>query len=416
MKKWTLKLVLVAAVVMASTGQIAKADDLGDLKQQVQKQQQLLLEMQQKIEQLEEKKVSVDQVTEVVKASKGEIAGLPEWVQRTKLFGDFRFRLENMDDNRESSKRNRNRIRARIGITSILNDEWDVGLRIASGSSPAATSTNQTLDSGFTSKDIWLDLAYADYHPESIDGLNVIMGKMKNPFYTAGKNQLIWDGDVNPEGGAFKYTTSLSSDTTAYINGGGFWVNEEAADADTSVFGIQGMLKHKFEDGTSLSGGISYYDYGNIQGNGLNGLSGFNGNSNDSTTFDYDYDLLEFFGEYGFTACDMPMAIYATHVENVAAPSSLNKGYLLGLTLNKAKAPGSWQAGYNYRDIDPDAVVGALNDSDFIDGGTDGRGHKAYFKYQVTKNVQAGFTFFDNEAGANNENFKRAQWDLVFKF
>ena len=110
------------------------------------------------------------------------------------------------------------------------------------------------------------------------------------------------------------------------------------------------------------------------------------------------------------------MAVYGSFLENVAAPSNLNKGYLIGATFNKAKAVGSWQAGYNYRDIDPDAVVGAFNDSDFIDGGTDGRGHKVYFKYQLTKNIQTGVTYFDNEAGSNNNNFKRAQWDLVFKF
>ncbi|MBW8016452.1 MAG: DUF3373 family protein [Planctomycetes bacterium] len=420
MKKWTLKLVLVAIAIMIVTPQIAKADELSDLKAQ-------MAAMQKQLERLEAKQTGVDQkvvdrmVSEAITEKKAEISGVPEWVQRTTLFGDFRFRLENMDDNRAVSKRNRNRIRARIGLKSVLNDEWDVGFRIASGSGSNATSTNQTLDSGFTSKQIWLDLAYADYHPESIEGLNVIMGKMKNPFYNAGKNQLIWDSDVNPEGGAVKYTTSLNSDTTAYFNAGGFWVNEESGDADTSVFGFQGLLKHKFEDGTHLTGGVSYYDYGNIQGNKLNGLSGFKGNSNDGVaspngTFDYDYDLLEVFGEYGFTAYDMPVALYGTHVENVAAPSSLNKGYLLGVKLNKAKNPGTWQAGYNYRDIDPDAVIGALNDSDFIDGGTDGRGHKVFFKYQLTKNVQTGFTYFDNEAGVNNDNFKRAQWDLVFKF
>jgi hypothetical protein len=110
------------------------------------------------------------------------------------------------------------------------------------------------------------------------------------------------------------------------------------------------------------------------------------------------------------------MSIFATHVQNVAAPGNRNKGYLLGVSLNKARRPGSWQLGYDYRELDPDAVVGALSESDFIGGGTDGRGHKVYFKYQATKNVQAKFTFHDAQAGDNNDNYKRAQWDLNFKF
>ena len=182
MKKWTLKLVLIAAVIAFAMPQAAKADELSDLKAQ-------MAEMQKQLERLEGKQAGVDQkdvdrmVSKAITEKSGEISGVPDWVQRTKLFGDFRFRYENMDDNRKTSKRNRNRIRFRVGLTSTLNEEWDVGLRIASGSSDSATSTNQTLDGGFTSKNIWLDLGYAVYKPVSIEGLNVIMGKMKNPFY-----------------------------------------------------------------------------------------------------------------------------------------------------------------------------------------------------------------------------------------
>ena len=47
---------------------------------------------------------------------------------------------------------------------------------------------------------MWIDLAYFDWHPERVEGLNVIGGKMENPFYAPGKTELLWDGDLRPEG------------------------------------------------------------------------------------------------------------------------------------------------------------------------------------------------------------------------
>jgi len=70
-----------------------------------------------------------------------------------------------------------------LGIKANINQDWDTIFRIASGSADPV-STNQTLDSSFSSKAIWLDLAYFAFHPGSITNLKVFGGKMKNPFYT----------------------------------------------------------------------------------------------------------------------------------------------------------------------------------------------------------------------------------------
>ncbi|MHC4800387.1 MAG: putative porin, partial [Planctomycetota bacterium] len=107
--------------------------------------------------------------------------------------------------------------------------------------------------------------------------------------------------------------------------------------------------------------------------------------------------------------------LFGNYIENTAVAQN-NNAYALGLVLNKAKAAGSWQFGYYYRDVEPDAVVGGLNDSDFIDGGTDGRGHVFGYKYQWTKNIQSAVTYFDNDKGHNKDDFKRLQLDLIFKF
>jgi hypothetical protein len=367
-----------------------------------------------------------------VRVNKSDFAA-PDWVKSITPFGDFRYRYESLDntsgeDNDDTlvNKRRRNRIRARLGFKAEINDEWDTIFRIASGSSDAPTSTNQTTDGAFESKDLWLDLAYADWHPERFSGLNVFMGKMKNPFYRVGKNQLIWDSDVNPEGGAASYKWSLDGSTEATLIGGAFWLDEREADADASYFGIQGMLKRKFDNGSHLLGGLSYYDIGNISSKAVGGVS-LQGNTAvaGTATYRYDFDIVEGFAEYGWKYNGMPVAVFSNYLENTAAPSGNNTAYSIGAQLNKAKKPGSWQFKASYREVESDAAFGGLSDSDFIDGGTGGRGWVLGFKYQLSKNLQAALTYFINDrdrrigdasGGSGSQGFNRLQADLIFKF
>jgi hypothetical protein len=442
------KLILIMLVLVMAATQAAKADEVGDLKQQLAEQQKMLLKMQQRLEQLEKQQAeaakqppvsSADQkqlelmVNKMFEENKSDFVA-PDWVKNITPFGDLRYRYESLDNTSGSSnddtlvnKRRRNRIRARLGFKAKVNEEWDAIFRIATGSSDSPTSTNQTTDGAFESKDLWLDLAYADWHPEKFSGLNVFMGKMKNPFYRVGKNQLIWDGDVNPEGIAASYKWSLNGSTEATVVGGGFWLDEREADADAGYFGIQAMLKHKFDDGSHLLGGLSYYDIGNIDSKAIGGvtLQGNTPTASGSGLYKYDFDIAEGFAEYGWKYNGMPVAIFGNYVENTAAPSGLNTAYSIGAQLNKAKKPGSWQFKASYREVEPDAVFGGLSDSDFIDGGTGGKGWVLGYKYQLAKNLQAGLTYFINDrdrrssdasGGSGSQTFNRLQADLIFKF
>jgi hypothetical protein len=306
-----------------------------------------------------------------------------------------------------------------LGIDAIVNEEFDLGFRIASGSGDPA-STNQTLDNSFSSKEIWLDLAYFDWHPLGIEGLNVFGGKMKNPFYRVGKMELIWDSDVNPEGIAAKYVIPLGKSDNLHISGGGFWVDESSSGVDTSLWGAQAYLKHKFENKNYLLGGAGYFDYANIRGRGdlrstWSTSSSFFGNTTRNNTFEHDYDIFEAFGEYGFKVGKMPVAVFGDYAKNTLVHSK-GKGWLVGFKLNKAKEPGSWEFGYNYRDLEADAVLGAFSDSDFIGGGTDGKGHEVGVKYQLYKNIQAALSYFVNERDDDNDDYRRLQADLIFKF
>jgi hypothetical protein len=417
-------LLFLAVPVLFASATSAGADEISELKKQ-------LMELQARIEQLEarQKKTIVEEVNKAVDVAVAKKpVTLPDsmkWVENVKISGDFRYRYEGIDsqsNGKWTDSINRNRIRARIGIYGKANDDVDLGFRLGSGSQDPI-STNQTLEDAFDKKPIWLDLAYFDWHPGTMKGLDVVGGKMINPFYTVGKNELIWDVDLNPEGLAAKYELPLNDSLKAYINGGGFWVGhpDTATNPDTSLWAIQGYLKNTFEDKTYVLGGMSYYKYGNIQNepnvSSLWGKNSFFGNTAANGKYKYDYDIVEGFAEYGFKVADFPVAVYGDYAHNTAAPSSKSNGWLIGTTFNKAKDPGSWEAGYDYRDIDSDAVVGQFNASDFVGGGTNGKGHKFSFIYQLAKNFQFGVTYFlDEKKNSTEDKYHRLQTDLVFKF
>jgi hypothetical protein len=117
----------------------------------------------------------------------------------------------------------------------------------------------------------------------------------------------------------------------------------------------------------------------------------------------------------------MPIAVFGNLLENLAAPNGRNQAYSIGIQINKAKKPGSWQFQTSYREVESDAVFAGLSDSDFIDGGTGGKGWVLGGKYQLTKNIQTALTCFLNDrdrrsGSTGRQNFERLQADLIFKF
>ncbi|HBG78673.1 MAG TPA: hypothetical protein DDW84_07525 [Phycisphaerales bacterium] len=424
-------IVIMAAICCISICAISvRADEMADLKQQI-------AELQQKVAAVEAKQtqqqVQVDERITKLAEKQSSVPDSLKWAEKIKFSGDFRYRHESINSQSsgtEQAGRNSNRFRARIGIGVKINEDWDLGFRLATGSSADPSSTNQSLDNGFAKKSVWIDQAYFDWHPKQYEKrLNIYGGKMPNPFYRAGNNQLVWDDDVNPEGIAAKYVMPLpGTGNNLYINGGGFWLRADeggtASTSGASVFGIQSYVKHDFENKNYMLGGLSYYTFGNIEGkNGLYSTTSKYGNTmtGAGTTaspykYSMNYNVLEAFGEYGFKFADKPTTVYGSYVKNLEAATSKSTGWLIGTTFNKAKEPKSWELGYNYRNLQADAVLGLLTDSDFVGGGTNGKGHCFSGKYQFTRNIQGGLTYYLSQKGDAGDAYRRLMADIIFKF
>lgn len=427
------KVGLLAVVIsfLLLTASILGADEIAELKQQLAEQQKVLEQMQKKLEELEAKqKQQAEQMEEeITKAVEEKPPTVPEslkWAEKIKLSGDFRYRYEGIDAEEANGVRHRNRIRARLRVDAEVSDEFDGIFRLATaevdtdpgeaGLASGSTSTNVTLTREFKQKNIWLDWAYGDYHPNYMTGMNVLFGKMGTPFYKVARNELAWDNDLAWEGAAANYKMPLNDDRQLGLHGGGFWLRERdgtPTGADTALWTAQAALAHKMDD-VSLTGGASYWYISNADVPGYTELQ-----RGHSATFDNKFGIIELFADVGTkTEGGLPVGLYGSYANNVRTSSDENTAWIIGATLNKTEEPHSWELGYSYRDLEADSVTG-LNDSDFIGGGTAGKGHQVKGTYQIHKNVQGALTVIiakrDRSAG-DNLDYNRLMADVILKF
>jgi hypothetical protein len=325
--------------------------------------------------------------------------------------GDLRYRHETINDDAATTERNRHRIRARLRLDADLSDDLSVGFRLATGSSNPV-SANATLDGGFSRKDIGFDRAYFAW--EANESVTLRGGKMANPMFRAGGQQLIFDNDLNPEGLALGYDGDR-----VFANIGGFWVEERSDDDDAIVLGLQGGYRGMLGDGVDVVLGISYYDYRNTQGYTPFYLGDAQGNTIDlGGNLLNDYDLAELFAEIGIEAAGHPLRLFADIVENTAADSQ-SSGFSIGARWRRAEAPGTWDVTWQYADVETDAVLATFSDSNFGGGGTDGKGHVLRTSYSLRENVRVNGAYFLNERGeaaSNERDYNRLQLDISFLF
>lgn len=360
------------------------------------------------------------------KAKKDEMSAFTEklaWAAKTQVKGDIRLRQETVHAQNTGTKgdQNRQRIRARVGFYSQVTPEVDTGIRIATGSGDDARSTNQSMDNYFDKKSLWLDQAYIDFHPKAVENLHLIGGKMSQPWVNEG--DVIWDGDVNPEGFAATYKYPLGGGSELFGSAGYFTLKDNV-DGEGYAFQhdlrlYSGQLGGRFgiTDGVKATLGGSLYAYDNDD-NSACGTStttpcalSVNGNTTK------DFRLYEGFGQLDFSNLPFPLSLYGQYVVNEATDSDEDTAWLTGA---KTKL-GDFGLDYNYRDVQRNAVVGAFTDSDFANGYTASRGHKFKVSYDIAKNFALGATYYAAESDAasaarDDANIDTLQLDLEAKF
>ncbi len=95
------------------------------------------------------------------------------------------------------SPRHRMRLRARLTMRGTINEQFDWGLRLATGSFADNISTNQTLTDFFNRKPFALDQAFVSYKPRRAPGLRLEGGKFEPPWTLS---EMTIDNDLMVEG------------------------------------------------------------------------------------------------------------------------------------------------------------------------------------------------------------------------
>jgi len=324
--------------------------------------------------------------------------------------GDLRYRHESINE-QGAAERQRQRIRARFGVTADVAENVRVGLTLATGGDDPV-SANQSLDTGFSRKPIGVDRAFFTW--AATDELSFTGGKMANPFYRPGSHHLIYDNDLNPEGLALRYARG-----NWFANYAGLWVEERAA-ADDSImlggqFGYRGMLN----EGARVTVGASYFDYLDTQGQTPFWNGDAVGNRVDAAgNYLNDFNLAELFGDVTFTPGERPLTVFADYVVNTEA-DDLDTGFALGASLGEVTRAGTWKVGYVYQELRSDAVLATFTDSDWAGGGTDGKGHVVEFNYGFRDRLVFGFRYFLNDRGqdvGSEHDYNRLQADVQFNY
>lgn len=361
-----------------------------------------------------------------IRLTREEVAAVPQrappgrGLDALRFSGDFRYRYEEIDVGRRDV-RTRHRIRARAGFEAQLPRNVEVGLRLAAGND-SPVSGNATLGRGGSSKELFLDQAWATWQP--FDGAYTTIGKMKNPMYRPEGSGLLWDSDYTPEGVALGW-----SNDSFFINAVAHALDSDTARSNSVFYyGVQSGFSLGLGEQLGLTAGGSYIDMP-VQGKKtyFDDFDAFFGNTFtcDSVlltlcTYDNNYEELELFATLDIKGFGLPAALFAHYVQNLDADEE-DTAWVAGARLGKASGTGSWQVTYEFASIEADALLALLSDSNIGGGGTDVRGHRLGAVYAIDKQWHVGLTVFvDNETPGSRLDdaidYDRVMFDTSFKY
>ena len=339
---------------------------------------------------------------------------LPEsTLSKIHIKGDVRFRDQEIQrEDKDNSYINQ--YRARLFVDYELSDSILVESSLSSGKGNP-TSGNVDFAEGVGSEQFKIDILDIAYKMEDAW---LRAGKSKYFFYRPVKTQLIWDNDLTPEG--LSYGSDTGDKFTAAIWKVHRLANEASSSGEIYLFVGQYMHPLSVKD-TALNIGGGFYYYDGVKGNSAPYEKGPLRNSVDiNGLYTQDYAIAEGFAEILLTeVAGLPVRLATVLAYNAAAKSH-NLGYDLRAELGEIKHNLDWKIGYSYRNIEKDAVFAAHNDSDFIAGGTDGRGHVFLPKMQLNKNMDIGghfqFSTLYTDSETMDAKYRRMHLDVIFKF
>ncbi|MFW5798433.1 MAG: putative porin [Planctomycetota bacterium] len=319
----------------------------------------------------------------------------------------------------------------KFGMNKSFGPDWDAGITFSSSLGNGNDAFIVMGGSGggngqpyFGEDELGIYRAFISWHPECIPGLTVTGGKFDNPFVTTA---MVWDPEITPEGIYGTYEFQTDGPVKPFFTTAMLIADEEANDRDVHAFAYQvGFTWEKVADSFDWTSAFAFYDWDgyedapnlNLPGTVAAGdlwplgarVTNLYGNSvslrrsDGSVYYDAgDFSILNFTNTFDFELpvgeSSLPVSVFTDIAFNADTANTqydalngmdLGKrnekcAYGAGFTLNGLDGKGSWEFGYRYAFIEPNAIVGAFGDLDF--GFANRKGHVIGGGYQVHDNV-----------------------------
>lgn len=318
--------------------------------------------------------------------------------------GDFRYRHETIDDGDAiGNKDTRQRIRGRLAAKSEVTKDVNASIRIATGTG-SVTSTNQTLGDGGSNKSLEVDIFSVNW--KFFPKANITLGKMKNPFYTVGSSDMVFDSDVTPEGISVSYQSDLFF---ASLNQ--FWIADNTTSTDVMLYAPQ-IGTHFNAGPLKIVIGGSWFNYSSMVNQSLSGSLKAAGNTTGAGFYVNGYKVLNAFSEISGQAGHVDYSVFFDYIKNSEVKMQ-NTGWLAGAKLKLH----DWSMTYDYRWVEADATVAFLADGDTAGSlGTALYGHRTDLAYAFNKNISTSAVYYAHTKMSNKKHYDKYQLNLVFKF
>lgn len=286
--------------------------------------------------------------------------------------------------------RSRSVLRARLQASYALSDHLSIGTRIVTGDPDDPNTADLTLSNFVDDLTVSLDQAYIRYQR---DGWMVQAGKFANPF---ARTDMVWDGDVAPQGAALAYTLKPGAaqvDARALY----FVIDEAPTARDSDMLGGQIALATPLGSGVrvDLAGGYYHYRLGSVAGADA---GDFRGNRIAAGRYLSDFRLLNALGSVRFDgfAERWPVTIAADYVRNLGAKlpgDGGDTGFSVELAAGQSARPGDWRLGYTYSEVGVDAVFAAFS-HDNLDLSTNYRLHALGIAHVPAPNLLIDLAYY----------------------
>ena len=271
--------------------------------------------------------------------------------------GDFRVRYEYTSAGNGLLALGREVVRLRAGMTYALREDIVVRARVATGDPGDPNSSDVTLSAFLDDLSVSLDVASVEI---ARPHWAAYAGKFSNPLqYT----ELVWDGDVNPQGVGGRIVMGNKASVTGTLTGLFFIVDHQPNNKSSDMAGGQFTVSAPVGARWKVSGSAAFYDY---RIRSLTQASSGDTRSNRlipaGTAYLSDFDLMDVLLalDYAGFGERYPLRLVGDYVHNSGA-TDLNSGWGADLILGKSQRPGDWRYRYGYGTTETDAVLAAFS-------------------------------------------------------